>query len=116
MLKLAGHTLIFDGDLTITKFQVGEVHAVPEHTTEYMARAAELGYGTAIGRMSRDHEVTHALLAKWFGLYESPTLLGVARKSHWKHWQKEEAAVLALQAFANAVDVNLIRLAEEISE
>ncbi|WP_342643461.1 hypothetical protein [Rhodoligotrophos ferricapiens] len=61
--------------------------------------------------MSRDHEATHHLLATWLGLPHSPTLYGVAAKQTYPDWMLEEAAVLAIQAFARANGVDLTTLA-----
>lgn len=103
---------LHDDSLTVTRLHDGAtVPARPQDTAEYRARAAALGYGDDVLSMSREHELTHSLLAQWLGLIESPTLRGVAAGAFWPHWQAEEAAVLGIQRFARMAGVDLIRIA-----
>lgn len=112
-LHLAGAVVrSYPDGLTITRYPDGTVDARPEDDSTYRARAQALGYGDNTAAMSRDHEITHHLLAHWLGLPRSPTLAGVARKDFWPHWQVEEAAVLAVQRFARESDVDLLRIAD----
>lgn len=63
--------------------------------------------------MSREHEITHHLLTKWLGLDYSPTFSALARGEYEREeiWKAEEAAVLAIQRFANLVGQNLLAVA-----
>lgn len=107
---------LHDSGLTVTRLAGGaEIPAWPQDDAAYRARALELGYGDETGLMSREHEVAHTLLAHLLGLPESPTLRGVADGSFWPHWRAEEAAVLALQAYARAAGVSLVDVAERLS-
>jgi hypothetical protein len=100
------------------------VDAVPHDTDEYRARARSLGYpddATGLLRMSREHELTHSLLAGWLGLPCSPTMRGIALRTAgigpwFLGWRAEEACVLALQKFARLCDVDLVKLAVEAAE
>jgi hypothetical protein len=49
------------------------------------------------------------------GLGASPTLAGVAAGKHFRYWQVEEAAVLALQGFCKVAGVDLMELARRYS-
>ena len=105
---------LHDDGLTVTVLPDGSrVEARPQGNPTYAARAAALGYGADVARMSREHEIGHSLLAEWLGLPESPTLRGVASGAHWPHWPEEEAAVLALAAFSNAAGVSLEDVARD---
>lgn len=112
-LRLGKATVeLHDGDLTVTKLPDGEVPAVPQDSGVYRARAERLGYGQDTARMSREHEVVHALLNAWLGLPYSPTLHGVATGREWPYWHLEEAAVLALQAYCRVHNIDIVELAE----
>jgi hypothetical protein len=100
-----------NGATTSIYHGVGAVSAVAHDTDEYRARAQSLGYGSDTARMSREHELTHHLLADLLGLPYSPTLHGVAAQKIYERNNIEEAAVLAIQAFARAVDVDLVEIA-----
>jgi len=111
-IKLAGAYIdMHDDGLTVTRYDVGEVPACAQDSEEYQARAQALGYGTDTPRMSRDHELTHHMLAAMLGLPHSPTLYGVASKQVYPDWMLEESAVLGIQAFARANGVDLTTLA-----
>lgn len=98
--------------LTRTVFADGaHVDALPQDDDAYIARAEALGYGGDTLAMSREHELLHSLIAHWLGLPESPTLRGVATGNYWPNWHAEECAVLALQKYANAAGVDLMKLA-----
>lgn len=100
------------------------VDAVPHDSDEYRARARSLGYpddAAGLLRMSREHELSHALLARWLGLPCSPTMRGIALRTAgigpwFPAWRVEEACVLAVQKFARVCDVDLVRLAVEAGE
>ncbi|MBP0440674.1 hypothetical protein [Tianweitania sediminis] len=105
--------------LSVTTFRDGGVvKAWPGDRQEDRARAVSLGYAQDVSQltwqhlvaMSRDHEASHHLLAHWLGLDRSPTLHGVSRNRYWPHWHREEAAALALQAFALAAGVDLLAI------
>lgn len=89
------------------------IDAAPQDTDEYRARAVSLGYGDDTAAMSKDHEAGHHLLAGLLGLPCSPTMRGIALHAagigpRWPRWREEEAAVLALQAYARACGVSLL--------
>jgi hypothetical protein len=100
--------------LTATRFPgLAPVDALPEDTGEYRARAVSLGYGGDTARMSREHELGHALLAHLLGLPCSPTMRGIALREtgvgpFWPAWRDEEACVLALQRYARSAGVDLV--------
>lgn len=69
--------------------------------------AAGLRYPDAQS-MNRDHDLMHSLLAHWLGLPASPTLIQVADGQFGSDIAAaEEAAVLAVQRFANLAGVDL---------
>lgn len=99
--------ITFDGPVTTITLSDGKtITAAPQDNDDYRARAEALGYGDDTERMSREHEVCHALLCQWIGLRESPTLRGVADGQYWPHWRDEEAAVLALQKLLNTLQID----------
>lgn len=104
--------------LTTTRYPgLAPVDAVAQDSDEYRARALALGYGDDTALMSREHEMSHHLLARLLGLPCSPTMRGIALHAtgigpYWPAWGKEEAAVLALQAYARAAGVSLVGLLE----
>jgi hypothetical protein len=109
-----GQNYIISGSTrTITRFADGSIayadHAVQPGQAE---RAAEIGYPSAEA-MNREHNLTHSLLAHWLGLDYSPTLHAVANGQRSAIWQAEESAVLAIQQFARAAGVDLVKLARE---
>lgn len=99
------------------------VKAWPGDSAEDRARAVSLGYATDdasltwdhLVAMSRHHEAGHHMLAHFFGLPASPTLYGVAQRRYWPHWQREESAVLSIQAFALAAGVDLLTVTRRIA-
>lgn len=117
-VRLGGAEIeLHDDGLTVTRYSArAVVEAAAQDSDEYRRRAQELGYGTDTARMSRDHEISHSLLAHWLGRPASPTLIEIAHGRKWKHWRLEEAAVLALQAYAIAARVDLTALAIRISQ
>ena len=116
IIRLAGADIeLTDSPLTVTRYPEGEVPAYPQATDGYKARARELGYGADTARMSRDHELSHHILATLLGLPCSPTLMGIAIGKHATCWRQEEAAVLALQAYAQAAGIDLQAVAERLA-
>jgi hypothetical protein len=82
----------------------GVVPASPSSSSDEVFTAADLGYGTDLGRMVVEHELAHNLIAEWRGLEYSPALERIARERLAKHPpadDPEEALVCAFQAFAN---------------
>ena len=80
-----------------------------ETNAAYRETAERLGYGSDTERMCRDHDPAHVALCHLLGLPESPTLRRVAlAEGPTELTGKEEEAVLALQAFANAAGVDLL--------
>ena len=65
--------------------------------------------------MNAEHDLIDNFLAHWVGLARSPALYGIATDEHSHFWREEEAAVLAIQALARALGVNLVQVAERIS-
>lgn len=117
VLRLAGAEIEIHNDgLTVTRYPQGEVQALPQDNDTYRARAEALGYGADTAAMSREHEVTHHLIAAALGLPHSPTLMGVATGRFWPHWQAEEAAVLGWQRFARLAGVDLLRAVQKASQ
>lgn len=98
---------------TLTRFADGST-AYADHAAQpgQAERAAEIGYPSAEA-MNREHDLTHSLLAHWLGLDYSPTLYAVANGQRSAIWQAEESAVLAIQQFARAAGVDLVKLARE---
>ncbi len=77
------------------------VEAHPQHSSEDVARALALGYAN-VGELTLAHDPTHEHLARCLGLPHSPTLWAVAHGTEVDPdlAQAEEAAVLAVQRFA----------------
>ena len=116
MIRLGTATVELHGDLTITRLHDGKtIPARPQTDDAYLARAEALGYGGNTLAMSREHEIGHSLLAHVLGLPESPTLRGVAEMRYWPAWRAEEAAVLALAAYARAAGVDLVERAHALA-
>lgn len=103
IVKMDGHlveTTLYDG---------GVVYAIPHDTEGYREKAERLGYGDDIGRMCRDHELVHVLLAEALGLRESPVMRKLASgQPDSAVLGYEEDAVLAIQRFATAAGVNVV--------
>jgi hypothetical protein len=115
-IHLAGADIrLHDDPLTVTVYPEGEVAAYPQATDGYKARARELGYGADTARMSRDHELTHHILAALLGLPCSPTLMGIAIGKHATCWREEEACALALQKLARTLGIDLQAVAERLA-
>jgi hypothetical protein len=112
-----GHVSVDIGDgYTVTTLADGS--KVPAQHAEQPGQAelaAAHGYDSAT-ELNRDHDLAHSLLSHMIGLEASPTLAGVAAGKHFKYWQVEEAAVLALQAFCKVAGVDLMELARRYSK
>lgn len=96
--------------------------AAPQDNDAYRETAARHGYATSpagLMRLCAEHEATHSWLASILGLNESPTLRAVADNSPnppIELMQLEEAAVMAIQAFAMAAQVNILDAIEKLSQ
>jgi hypothetical protein len=110
MLTFGANRVEFFPDSTrITLHDGATICGMPEDTDSYRETAAEHGYRDDTLRLCQEHELTHVALAHILGLAESPTMRMVASgNGHQRLANIEEAAVLALQRFANVVGVNLI--------
>jgi hypothetical protein len=99
-------------DSTVITFDDGSIiPGAPEDTDAYRATALRYGYGADTLQMCKDHELMHIALCHWLGI-ESPTmrLLRSDGDDRSKSLNRlEEAAVLAVQQFARAAGVDLVR-------
>jgi hypothetical protein len=111
-VKLAGAHIELGEGYTLSTYPEGQVVAFPEDNDAYRERAESLGYGNDTALMSREHEITHHLLAHWLGLPHSPTMMGIAVSHTFKGWHTEEAAILGIQAFARLMGVDLSEVAK----
>lgn len=86
----------------------------PHATASYLSTARAHGYGDDVARMNRTHETTHTLLAHILGLPCSPVFRRLASGDHEEDalLRAEEQAVLSLEAYANALGVDLIEVAK----
>src|SRR4051812_35498735 len=78
----------------------------PEDTDSYRNTALELGYGDDTVALCQDHELLHVALCHWLG-FDSPLMEALRRAPEELAGHDirmlEEAAVLAVQKFANAM-------------
>jgi hypothetical protein len=104
---------IFPDSTRVTLPDGATILGMPEDTDEYRKTASDTGYNDDTLRLCHEHELAHLALCDFLGLSESPTMRMVASGSG-QQWiaDAEEAAVLALQNFANAININLIELFE----
>src|SRR5436190_16441480 len=115
-LRIAGAEITFNGNLTLTQYPHGMVKAWPQDNEAYRKRAFDLGYDQDTALMSREHEIAHHLLAHALDLPHSPTLWAIAGGRVYGSWMLEEAAVLALQAFTRAKEIDLVAAARKLVE
>lgn len=118
-LRLAACTVTIDGPNVETTLPGGQrVLGMPMHDAAYLATARRLGYGADVVRLNIEHELTHTLLAHWLGLRCSPTFCRVAHGDHDPSdlTRIEECAVLAVQAYAVALGVDLGEVARRWAE
>jgi hypothetical protein len=113
-------TTLFFGDAVVTLHEHGAiitwpdgtyVHGEPEDTDEYRSTAFEHGYGEDTLALCQEHELLHVALCYWMGV-ASPVM------EHLRHLpqemagaeirQLEEAAVLAVQKFARAMNIDMV--------
>lgn len=86
------------------------VPGAPEDTDDYRKTAREHGYGDDTLSLCREHELMHVALCDWLGM-SSPVMENLRRGGGMagaEIRQMEEAAVLAVQRFARAMDVDLV--------
>jgi hypothetical protein len=99
---------------TLISFADGRtVAGQPEDTAAYRATAFQHGYDEDTLRMWIDHEIIHIALAHWLGLADSPTMKAVRYdrlEDDHSLRQLEEIAVLAVQQYARAAGLDLLRL------
>lgn len=103
-LSNGGATVVFpNGDV---------IDAVPHDTDSYRDTAERHGYGTDTLRLCQEHELVHLALCDWLGLGESPTFVRIlaGETAPCKLNGLEEDAVLAVQRFARAAGIDLIKL------
>lgn len=89
-----------------------QVLGEPEDTEGYRDTAQRYGYGADTLALCIDHEIMHIAIGQWLGV-ESPTMNAIRGKRMGENFilrSLEESAVLALQQYARAAGVNLIRL------
>jgi hypothetical protein len=99
---------VSEDGFTETVFHDGtRVTAMPETGAEYVAKAAQYGYGSDLAALSREHEILHTFLAEARGYGSSPTLWAVAHQQQegvcaqiWEQ-EEEETVVLAFQVYLN---------------
>jgi hypothetical protein len=114
LLKIGqARVMILEDGYVKTMMPTGVVEAFPERTSYQVANAWSLGYGDDIVKSTVEHELAHSMMADWLGIGCSPTLQAVSRKERWDHWQREEYAVLGIQGFIRAANVDLLSLAKE---
>ncbi len=111
--RLGSVTVDIGPDWTVTRIGALSVAAAPEDSPAYALLARQLGYGSDTARLCVDHELMHSAPSHWLGLEASPTLARVAvcpDAPATDVTRLEECAVLAVQAFARAVGVDLVGL------
>jgi hypothetical protein len=111
---LAGCTVHVQGTSVETLLPGGRrVLGMPIHDADYRATARKLGYGSNVARLNVEHELTHTLVAHWLGVPCSPVFRRVASGDHEADdlTRLEEGAVLAIQAYAVAIGLDLIEIA-----
>ena len=112
-IKVGKNYVIMRDGYCLTVFSDGK--KLTSHFAEQEGQretAKRLGFNS-VWEMNQTHDLTHSILANWFKLKHSPTLYGLASKEGTSKeiWNREEEAVLALQAYAKALGIDLIRLA-----
>ncbi len=114
-IHLGSTTVEIHRGYTVTRFADGaEEHALHGEQPGRAETARGLGYPHAEA-MNADHDLAHSIVCHVLGMPWSPTLRAVADGKTHPLWQREEAAALAFQAFANAAGVPLIEVARRLS-
>jgi hypothetical protein len=113
-LSFGTTTVVVYDDSTLITFADGSpIAGAPEDTDDYRATAQRFGYGCDTLQMCKDHEVMHIALCHWLGLPDSPTMALIRGKGDDRAMmlnRLEEAAVLAVQHFARAAGVDLMKI------
>lgn len=103
--------LLFAG-FTRTDFPDGS-HVIALHDPQPGQEEMASRMGIRVRYMNRTHDVVHSLMADFLGLEYSPTLHMLAtQQSDDDLMAKEEAMVLAVQEFAAAMKIDLLKVAE----
>jgi hypothetical protein len=111
VIRLGSAVVTIGDGYTVTQFADGsKIHALWAEQPGQAVTARRLGM--SVWELNRSHDVTHSLLAAWFGLPHSPTLHAIANGRLYPENAAEERAVMAVQAFARAVGVDLMAVAE----
>jgi hypothetical protein len=112
--RLGDVTVAIEDGRTLTAFGDGRYLVADHHEQDGQAETAA-ALGMTVEEMNRSHDLAHSLISFWLGLRFSPTLHDVAcdRKANHIH-DLEEDAVKALQRFAKAMGVDLVKVAERI--
>lgn len=82
----------------------------PHDTESYRQTAIDLGYGSDIEAMCRDHDTLHQALANWLGIADSYALLasaGLLNPEDTDIAVAEEHAVLAVQKYVRLSGVRM---------
>jgi hypothetical protein len=84
------------------------VPGCPHDTDSYRETAEDYGYGPDTMALCVEHELTHGALGAWLGV-PSPVMLELrgSKVADPVVASREEAAVLAIQAYARAIGVDL---------
>lgn len=103
------------GEVDVTLVEGMTMTVLPNGVIVYGSHEVQPGqaetaaeYGLEPEEMNRTHDLAHSLLAYWLGLRCSPSLQAAAEGQRYPHWREEEAAVLALQRFAKAANIDLL--------
>lgn len=100
-------TIVRIGEHETTTYMAGyKVVALHAEQPGQAETAQRIG-APSVREMNRTHDLVHSLVARALGLDYSPTLLAVAKGEVYPYWEAEEAAVLAVQAWAFAADIDL---------
>jgi hypothetical protein len=110
---------IFQDSTRITLGDGSIILGQPEDTDSYRETAERTGYGDDVVQMCIDHELTHVALAH-FLQSPSPTLECVGKENTNGSYKAscadlalrelEETAILALQKYARAAKIDLVKL------
>jgi hypothetical protein len=102
---------VYDRGTVITWSDGTFVAGEPEDTDEYRSTAREHGYGEDTLALCREHELLHVALCYWMGV-ASPVMEFLRRKPEEMAGAEirelEEAAVLAVQKFARAMNIDIV--------
>jgi hypothetical protein len=112
-LTFGGTTVQVLADGTQIEFADGTtVVGQPEDTDAYRHTAQTHGYGADTLSLCIEHEVMHVALADWLGVSDSPTMKAVRTNrltDDLPFRTLEEAAVLAVQRYARAAGIDLVK-------